>query len=99
MQQTNKQTNKSKDINKTTATQATIFTCRSTAPFPTCVPTSYNPLLQISNLALHKKLPAGLSRESPLHQLAPIIVKEFIAPLAPTPSQMEEHWSSSRGPM
>jgi len=53
----------------------------------------------ISHLDLHKKLPPGLSRKSPLHQLAPIIVKEFIVTLAPTPSQMEEHWSSSRGPM
>merc|ERR1719239_1637064 len=53
----------------------------------------------ISHLDLHKKLPPGLSRESPLHQLASTIVKEFIVTLAPTPSQMEEHWSSSRGPM
>merc|ERR1712037_868005 len=53
----------------------------------------------ISNLELRKKLPSGLSRKSPLHELAPIIVKEFIVPLAPTPSQMEEHWTSSRGAM
>ena len=32
-------------------------------------------LLQISNLELQKKLPPGLSRKSPLHELAPIIVK------------------------
>jgi len=53
----------------------------------------------ISNLEMQKKLPSGLSRKSPLHELAPIIVKEFIVPLAPTPSQMEEHWTSSRGAM
>lgn len=51
----------------------------------------------ISRLELEKKLPRGLTRRSPLHQLAPVIIKEFILPLAPTPSQMEEHWRSSRG--
>ena len=75
--------------------------------------------LQISSLEQQKKLPPGLTRKSPLHQLAPVIIRwvrpspwsslitkifftiryqrEFIVPLAPTPSQMEEHWTSSRG--
>lgn len=48
----------------------------------------------ISSLESQGKLPVGLSRKSPLHQLAPFIIREFILPRAPTPNQMEEHWNS-----
>lgn len=48
----------------------------------------------ISSLESQDKLPVGLSRKSPLHQLAPVIIREFILPRAPTPIQMEEHWNS-----
>ena len=36
--------------------------------------------LQISRLELEKKLPRGLTRKSPLHQLAPVIIKWVLSP-------------------
>ena len=36
--------------------------------------------LQISRLELEKKLPPGLTRKSPLHQLAPVIIKWVLSP-------------------
>ena len=46
----------------------------------------------VDELERRRQLPSGMTKTTPLYQLAPILVKEFVVPFAPSSVEIEKMW-------
>ena len=46
----------------------------------------------LEELEKRGRLVGGMSKETPLYELAPLLVKEFVVPFAPNSADIEEMW-------
>ena len=46
----------------------------------------------VEELEKRGRLPSELCKETPLYELAPVLVQEFVVPFAPNSEEIEEMW-------
>ena len=46
----------------------------------------------VDELVRRRQLPSGMTKTTPLYQLAPVLVKEFVVPFAPSSVEIEKMW-------